>query len=73
MIVVDRIEGDRAILVIGQEQVEVPSVILPEGTVEGAILELHRRADLEAKTLEEARARLERLQARDDLPDEIEL
>lgn len=61
-IALDRIEADRAILMVGNEQVEIPAAFLPPGTVEGALLELKLapRADV----LEEAAARLERLRAR---------
>lgn len=40
MIVVDRIEGTRAILEVDGETVEIPASALPEGAGEGAILRL---------------------------------
>ncbi|MCB9777877.1 MAG: DUF3006 domain-containing protein [Alphaproteobacteria bacterium] len=71
MIVVDRIEGARAVLEFDGEIVEVPASSLPAGACEGAVLSLSLSDD--AAALAEARARQERLAAKHDLPDEIEL
>lgn len=43
MIVVDRIEGTRAVLEIGGERVDVPLAALPEGTAEGDVLLVTRQ------------------------------
>jgi hypothetical protein len=61
MIVVDRIEGERAVLEGGGERFELPASLLPPGTREGDVLTFTRLSpDLSA-----ARARLDRLRARD--------
>lgn len=73
MIVVDRIESNRAILVMDGETVEVPASVLPAGVGEGAVLALAHRPGDEAAARSEAAARLARLQQRDDLSDEIDL
>ena len=73
MIVVDRIEGLRAILEIDGELVEIPSSILPEGTSEGSNLKLdicdNQGADLQRENEE----RLKRLRERDSGDMNIEL
>jgi hypothetical protein len=61
-VAVDRIEGDRAILDFGGELVEVPLAALPAGAAEGSLLTLSL-VDA-APSIDEARARLERLRAR---------
>lgn len=73
MIVVDRIESNRAVLVFGTETVEVPASALPAGAGEGAVLCLVRDEAAEATRRQEAQARLDRLKAADTLPDEIDL
>ena len=73
MFVVDRIEGDLAILVVDGATVEVPVAALPEGTQEGAVLSFVQAANEEAERRATAEARLRRLKARDTLPDEIDL
>lgn len=60
MIVVDRIEGTRAILDMDGETVEVPLAALPAGVKEGSQL----RVDLVPTSLAAAEAQLARLQAR---------
>ena len=60
---VDRIEGDRAVIDIGGELVEIPAAALPEGAGEGALLTLQRASD--ADVLAEAEARLARLRRLD--------
>lgn len=42
MFIVDRVEGDRAVLEIGGERVDVPLAALPAGTREGDRLLLTR-------------------------------
>lgn len=71
MIVVDRIEGQRAVLEISGELVEVPLSALPEGAGEGDLL-VWQIADASAR-LAAAEARLDRLRARDPGADEIDL
>ena len=73
MIVVDRIEADRAILLMAGEAVVVPLAALPEGTAEGAVLAFTRLESEEATRLARAEERLRRLQAEHSFPDEIEL
>ncbi len=71
MIVLDRVEGARAILEIGGEFVEIPASELPTDAKEGAVLVL-TLGDAEAR-LAEARARLERLRAAGPQEDDIDL
>lgn len=63
--VVDRIEGDLAVLLVGDEetQVVIPLRLLPEGTRESSILRLSFELDQAATDggLERARQRIERL------------
>ena len=73
MIVIDRIESNRAVLVMDGETVEVPASVLPEGASEGSVLALARRPGEEAAARAQAAERIARLQQRDDLPDEIDL
>lgn len=56
---VDRIEGDRAVLDVRGEQVEIPAAALPPGAAEGSLLSLSLADD--AGALAEEEARLERL------------
>ena len=70
-IVVDRIEGNRAILVVGDETVEVPVSVLPEGAAEGSVLSLRLSDDAQIRAAAEARQAL--LAASSDLPDIIDL
>lgn len=60
MIVVDRIEGDVAVLEIAGARVDVPVSVLPEGTREGDVLTFVRAPGDTA----DAAARLARLKAR---------
>ena len=73
MFVVDRLEGKLAILLVEGATVEVPGAALPDGTQEGAVLTFVQAATEEAERRAAAEARLQRLQARDTLPDEIDL
>ena len=58
----DRVEGDRAVLDIGGERVEIPAAALPDGAAEGCLLRLTPAGD--DGVLAEEEARLERLKAR---------
>jgi len=60
MIVVDRIEGARAVLEFGGESLDVPLAALPAGVKAGDVLALSVRAPDPA----EAEARLARLRAK---------
>lgn len=60
MIVVDRVEGDRAVLEIDGETVDVPLSCLPAGTAEGTVLSFVAQPT----DLTDAAARLARLKAR---------
>lgn len=68
LLVLDRIEGERAILTFGDQQVDLPIFLLPEGAREGSVLCLA----LDEQGADEARlaaeARLARLRARDPNP-----
>ena len=65
MIVVDRIEGDYAVVELGGRRVDVPLAELPAGVREGDQLTFQVLAAApDAASLEEAAARLERLKAR---------
>ncbi|MBM4365511.1 MAG: DUF3006 domain-containing protein [Deltaproteobacteria bacterium] len=74
MIVVDRIEGDRAVLVAGDESFSLPVALLPAGTREGDVLALVRDDAATVGRREDAAARLERLRKRTPQgPDSIDL
>ncbi len=64
MIVVDRIEADRAILTMGGERVEVPVAFLPAGAAEGTVLRLTVDQAAGAQLRAELEDRLARLQDR---------
>ena len=70
-IVVDRIEGEFAVLLIEDVEVNVRLTNLPEEVREGSVLALTIVDGSDA--LEDAQARLERLKQSSQLPDEIEL
>jgi hypothetical protein len=70
-IVVDRIEGTRAVLVVGDEQLDVPASMLPPGTQEGDVV-VFQKGDASALR-DAAAARQARLAATSNLPDEIDL
>lgn len=63
-LVVDRIEGDVAVVEVAGRVVELPVAALPPGTGEGAVLRLVPDPDTEQARLDEAQARLERLKRR---------
>lgn len=71
MIVVDRIEGQRAIVEFDGEMIEIPVSCLPDGAGEGAILALVPREAPDV--LAEAEARLARLRATGPAGDDIDL
>lgn len=71
MIVIDRIEGDRAVLEFDGELLDIPASALPPGAAEGALLKLVEEDSKDARA--EARSRLDRLKARDSYPDDIKL
>jgi len=70
-IVVDRIEGNRAILVVGDESFELPVSTLPEGATEGSVVSLSLADDTEVRAAAEERQA--RLEAASNLPDVIDL
>lgn len=71
MIVVDRIEGSRALVEFDGEVIELPASALPAGCGEGSILRFERQDD--EAVLAEGRARIARLAAKTRLPDDVEL
>lgn len=71
MIVVDRIEGTRAVLEVDGELIDIPVTALPSGCGEGHALSLVLQD--QAAERAEAEDRLRRLAERHDLPDDIEL
>ena len=73
-IVVDRVEGARAVLEICGERIEIPAASLPEGAVEGSTLTLALApvSEVEAPRAE-AEARLARLKRRTPAEDIIDL
>ena len=73
VIVIDRIEGSRAILEADGEMIEIAATILPLGSVEGDVLELTLCDDAKAKIQSENDARLNRLKAQDPGDMEIDI
>jgi len=74
MIVVDRIEGERAVLSFGGELIDVPLAALPKELREGDVLAVSRDETARAGILTEGEARLERLRARSEKgPDTFDL
>ena len=69
--VIDRIEGQMAVLELDGQTIDIPLKHLPEGAREGARLRLV--LDSHTGELQKSQDRLVRLQAKDDLPDHIEL
>lgn len=67
-IVIDRIEGERAVLTFGNESVEVPLAFLPPGAGEGSVLSLTIDPASAADARAAAEARLARLRARNPNP-----
>lgn len=66
-IVVDRIEGDVAVLEVGGTTVDVPVAALPEGAREGSVLAL----TLQDSDSADMAARLERMQAKSNIGDDF--
>lgn len=71
MIVVDRVEGDRAVLEVDGEFVDVPASVLPAGAVEGSVL-VFGLGDASAR-LARAQERIARLAAAGPAGDTIDL
>ncbi len=71
MLIVDRVEGERAVIEIDGAVISIPARLLPAGASEGSVLRLEIDAD--ATRLREAQARLERLKSRDTIADVIDL
>jgi hypothetical protein len=68
MIVLDRIEGDLAVLEVDGATYHLPASALPEGCSEGCVLEFVVDANAERTRKAEAEARLERLKKRGPEP-----
>ncbi len=73
MIVIDRIEGARAILEVDGEMVEIPARLLPSGSSEGDVLSLNLCDDAAADMQRDNEERLARLREQDSGDMEIEL
>ena len=73
MIIVDRIEGTRAILEANGEMIEIAATILPPGSAEGSVLELRICEDAQAEMQSGNEARLARLRAQDPGDMEIDI
>lgn len=74
MIVLDRIEGGRAIFVVEGGQFELPAALLPAGAKEGDVFQLVRDESATIAQKNEAEARLARLRARGKQgPDSMDL
>ncbi|MCK6504658.1 DUF3006 domain-containing protein [Myxococcota bacterium] len=71
LIVVDRVEGDLAVLDVGGQAVELPVAALPPGAGEGSVLAFVIQDDAALRA--QAQARLDRLTAASKLPDDVEL
>ena len=72
-LIIDRIEGDIAIIECGEHTFEVPVSALPEGAQEGSQLSFSLLSSPESDADQEANDRLERLKARDSGDDIIDL
>jgi len=68
-IVVDRIEGDVAVLEVGGRTVDVPASLLPEGAREGSELQL----TMVASSGDDLKARLDRMQSSSGISDDFTL
>jgi len=73
MIVIDRIEGSRAILEVDGEMIEFPAALLPTGCAEGDRLSLNLCDKAGADMQRDNEERLARLRAQDSGDMEIEL
>lgn len=70
-IVVDRIEGDMAVLSIGNDTYDIPLVALPEGISEGQSVRFELDAD--GPSRQRVADRLARLQAKANISDDFSL
>ena len=68
--IVDRIEGDVAVVLAAGTSFDLPCAALPAGVREGSVLVLNLGAAVDPAA---AAARQSRLAARSDLPDSIDL
>jgi len=73
MIVIDRIENDRAIVEIGGEMIEIPRSELPNGSTEGDILVFAVDTEAVGNLKKDNEDRLKRLRERDPGDMEIDL
>jgi hypothetical protein len=73
MIIIDRIEGDRAILEVDGEMVEISACILPSGSSEGSFLSLNLCEDAAADMQRDNEERLARLRKQDSGDMEIDI
>ena len=73
MIVIDRIENDRAIVEIGGEMIEIPCSELPNGSKEGDVLVLSVNSAGVGNLKKDNEDRLNRLRERDPGDMEIDL
>ena len=71
--VIDRIEGDIAIVEFGDITFEIPSSVLPEEAKEGSVISLSVHPPEMENQDKEAKERLARLQARDSGDEIIDL
>jgi hypothetical protein len=73
MIVIDRIENERAIVEIGGEMIEIPCSELPNGAKEGDVLVLSVNTEAVGNLKKDNEDRLKRLRERDPGDMEIDL
>ena len=73
MIVIDRIEGERAIVEIGGEIIEIPRSELPNGSKEGDVLVFAVNPEAVENMKKDNEERLKRLRERDPGDMEIDL
>jgi hypothetical protein len=73
MIIIDRIENDRAIVEIGGEMIEIPRSELPNGAKEGDVLVLSVNTEAVGNLKKDNEDRLKRLRERDPGDMEIDL
>jgi hypothetical protein len=73
MIIIDRIENDRAIVEIGGEMIEIPCSELPNGSKEGDVLVLSVNTEAVGNLKKDNEDRLKRLRERDPGDMEIDL
>jgi hypothetical protein len=70
-VVIDRIEGDFAVLEVGDQRVDWPAAHLPPGATEGSVLELSITVQTDPER--EAEDRLKRLRAKGPSGSSIDL